>query len=80
MNRHVLLAVCMAAVILGACAKESKLPKATGEGAVRALNAIPASPEIAFLIEERLLGSAAPKTVTTTAVWDNLEYTFNFQT
>ena len=80
MKRYVVLAVCMAAVILGACAGESKFPVATGEGAVRALNAIPASPEIAFLIEERVLGSVATKGATATAVWDDLEYTFNFQT
>ncbi len=79
MKRYVILAICMAAVILGACAKESKLPVATGEGTLRALNAIPASPEVVFLIEERVLGSAATKTVTDTEVYDNLEYTFNFQ-
>jgi len=80
MKRYAILAVCVAAVILGACAKESKLPKATGEGTVRALNAIPASPEVAFLIEERVIGSAASKSVTATAIYDDLEYTFNFQT
>jgi len=80
MKRYEILAICMAAVILGACAGESSLPIATGEGTVRALNAIPASPEIAFLIEERTLGSVTTKSVTTTAEWDDLEYTFNFQT
>lgn len=80
MKRYVILAVCVAAVILGACAKESKFPKATGEGAVRALNAIPASPEIVFLIEERALGSATTKSVTATWPYDDLDYTFNFQT
>ncbi len=80
MKRYVILAVCVAAVILGACAKESNLPKATGKGAVRALNAIPASPEVAFLIEERTLGAAATKAVTATSIYDDLEYTFNFQT
>ena len=80
MKRYAILAVCVAAVILGACAKESKLPNATGEGAVRALNAIPASPEVAFLIEERAIGSATSKSVTATSIYDDLEYTFNFQT
>ena len=70
----------MAAVFLGACAGESKFPVATGEGAVRALNAITASPEIVFLIEERVLGSATTKSVTATTVYDDLDYTFNFQT
>jgi len=80
MKRNVILAICMAAFILGACAKESSLPKATGEGAIRALNAIPASPEIAFLIEERVIGSATTKSITATSVYDDLAYTFNFQT
>ena len=80
MKRYLILAICMAAVILGACAGETNLPKATGEGAVRALNAIPASPDIAFLIEERTLGSVPTKSATATAEWDDLEYTFNFQT
>lgn len=80
MKRYATLAICMAVVSLGACAKESSLPVATGEGSVRALNAIPASPEIGFLIEERLLGSATTKTATATSSYDNLEYTFNFQT
>jgi len=80
MKRFEILAICMAAVILGACAGESSLPVATGEGAIRALNAIPASPEIAFLIEERTIGAASTKAVTATSVYDDLEYTFNFQT
>jgi hypothetical protein len=80
MKRYPILAVCVAAVILGACAKESSLPKATGEAAIRALNAIPASPEIAFLIEERAIGAAATKAITDTTEWDDLAYTFNFQT
>jgi hypothetical protein len=80
MKRYVLLAISMAAAFLGACAGESNFPVATGEGAVRALNAIPASPEVAFLIEELLLGAASSKGVTATKVYDNLNYTFNFQT
>jgi len=80
MKRYVTLAVCMTAVILGACAKESSFPVATGKGTVRALNAIPASPEIGFLIEERVVGTAATKAATVTSEWDDLEYTFNFQT
>jgi hypothetical protein len=35
---------------------------------------------MAFLIEERILGAASSKGVTSTAVYDDLEYTFNFQT
>jgi len=80
MKRYAILAVCVAAVILGACAGESNLPKATGEGAIRALNAIPASPEMVFLIEERVIGSVTTKSVTATSDYDDLQYTFNFQT
>jgi hypothetical protein len=79
MKRYVILAVCVAAVFLGACTKESNLPVANGEGAVRALNTIPASPQIAFMIEERVLGAAISKEMTPTSVYDGLGYTFNFE-
>ena len=79
MNRYLILAVCMAAVILGACAKESNLPVADGEADIRALNMIPGSPNFVVLIEERLFGTADYKDMTATSEWDGLEYTFNFE-
>ena len=79
MKRYPVLIVCAAALLLGACGKESKLPKATGKGTVRALNTIPASPPLAFLIEERGLGLIGYKSATAAAQYDDLSYTFNFE-
>lgn len=78
MNRKLLLAALAASVVLGGCAEESSLPNPSGEGTVRAINAIPGSPNVAFLIEERSAGAAAYKAATNTTQWDALSYTFNF--
>jgi len=78
MKRYLLLAVCLAAVSLAACGKESKLPEATGKASVRAINAIPTSPSFGFLIEERVIGSVEYKTASAPVRYDDLEYTFNF--
>ena len=43
------------------------------------INAIPTSPEIAFLIEERSLDSVAYKSNSSPERWDDLTYTFNFE-
>jgi hypothetical protein len=43
------------------------------------INAMPASPAVAFLIEERTLDSVSYKNNSSPASWDDLEYTFNFQ-
>ena len=79
MKRYLLLAVCVAAVLLGACSTESKLPKATGEGTVRAINTIAASPNIFFLIEERQIGTASYQGSSSSSTYDDLSYTFNFE-
>lgn len=79
MKRFILLAVCLAAVSLGACTGDTQFPEATGKGNVRALNAIPTSPGISFLIEERLIGLANYKNATTSSSFDDLSYTFNFE-
>ncbi len=77
---RVLLAFTLAVTLLAtACSSGSNLPEATGKGSIRAINAVPASPEIAFLIEERALGSAAYQNGTTFARYDDLSYTFNFE-
>ena len=78
MKRHLLLAVLTASALLGACAKESSLPNPQGDGTVRAINAIPGSPEVSFLIEARLIGATGYKGVTNQTIWDALDYTFNF--
>ncbi|MDH3409685.1 MAG: DUF4397 domain-containing protein [Gammaproteobacteria bacterium] len=79
MKRYLIPAVCMAAVCLGACSNESKLPVATGKGNIRAINAIPSAPAFSFLIEERLIGSVDYRASTVTSSYDDLEYTFNFE-
>ena len=66
------------AAILGGCAKETSLPTPTGEGTIRAINAIPDAPEVAFLIEERVIGSVGFKEASSTSEFDDLTYTFNF--
>jgi hypothetical protein len=69
----------VAGLVLAGCGGESRFPEATGEGSVRAINAIPTSPEIAFLIEERRVGNIEFKGSTPTNSYDDLEYTFNFE-
>lgn len=78
MKRYLLLAA-VAATLIGGCAKESERATATGEGTVRAINAIATSPNFTFLIEERSLGQVEFKTPTAGNSWDDLEYTFNFE-
>ena len=79
MKRILLLAVCLAAVFLGACSNESKLPVASGKASVRAINTIPTSPTMSFLIEERLIGTVGYKSASAPARYDDLEYNFNFE-
>jgi hypothetical protein len=79
MKRYVLLATLVAAVCIGACAGESNLPKANGEGTLRAINTIPTSPAISFLIEEVAIGIVEYKSASSPAVYDGLNYTFNFE-
>ena len=69
----------IAALVLSGCGGESRFPEATGEGSVRAINAISTSPSISFLIEQRLLGNVEYKSSSSTSNFDDLEYTFNFR-
>jgi len=78
MKRIFLLLSCASALVLGACGSDSGLPEASGKASVRAINAVSTSPEIDFSIEERILGQVAYKQSSTTARYDDLEYTFNF--
>jgi hypothetical protein len=77
MTRNTLLAIIVATAVAG-CGSDSALPEATGDGTVRMINAIPTSPEIGFLIEERALESVAYKNNSSPQSWDDLSYTFNF--
>jgi hypothetical protein len=73
-----LLAI-FAITIVAGCGSDSALPVATGKGSIRMINAIPTSPEIGFLIEERVLDGVAYKSNSTPQDWDDLTYTFNFE-
>lgn len=79
MKRYLVTALLAAAIAAGGCAKESDLPNPTGKGTVRALNAIPTSPDISFLIEERLISQVSFKAPSSASSWDDLDYTFNFR-
>ncbi len=68
----------LAVAILGGCA-ETQLPQATGKGTINALNAMPASPSVGFLIEERVLGSVGYKATLGAQPFDDLSYNFNFE-
>ena len=77
--RQTLLA-CVAAMAVAACGSDSSLPVATGKGSVRAINGIPSAPEIAFMIEERVLDGMVYKAATSLPNdWDDLDYLFNFE-
>lgn len=79
MQRIFLLGTCLGTLLLTACTDGSSLPNPTGKGAVRAINAIPGAPAISFLIEERPIEAAAYKESTSPALYDNLDYNFNFE-
>ncbi len=79
MRRHFYLAICLAAVAIGACSKDSSLPLATGKGSIRAINAISTSPDFSILIEERGIGTAAYKAMSLPVDYDDLDYDFNFE-
>ncbi len=79
MKRTLTLLSCAAVLLLGACGQESSLPTATGKASIRAINAIKTSQEISFLIEERLIGPAGYAAATSSASYDDLDYTFNIE-
>jgi hypothetical protein len=66
-------------LVLAACGSDSSLPQATGKGSIRAINAISAAPEVAFLIEERSLGAIDFRQASDLAEYDDLIYNFNFE-
>jgi Domain of unknown function (DUF4397) len=69
-------------LVLGALAAsgcaESTRPVATGKGNIRGLNAAVTTPDIAFLLEERVIALTRYKETTPLRTFDDLEYTANF--
>lgn len=80
MRKTFFLLGCLATVVFAGCTSESGRPVATGEGSIRAINAIKTSPSITFLIEERRIGNADYKISSNISSYDDLEYVFNFET
>ena len=80
MKRYLTVPACIAALAIAACGGESQLPEATGKGTVQAINAISSSPTVAFLIEERNAASIEYKNGSGVLDYDDLDYTFNFET
>ena len=79
MKRTFLPLACIGTLLLAACTSDSSLPEATGKGSVRAINAIPGSPEVGFLIEERPLGGVRYANSTAPTSYDDLSYNFHFE-
>lgn len=79
MKRTGLLLALTSSLLLGACSDGSQLPVATGEASITAINAIPGSPEMNFLIEERTIGQVRYQDSTVRASYDDLDYTFSFE-
>jgi len=79
MKRTSILLACLGALIVMGCTSDSSLPTATGQGTIRALNAIPESPGILVLIEERAMGTLSYQQSTSQNRWDDIEYNFNFE-
>ena len=74
------LVTALALLAVAACSGESNLPTPSGKGTVRTINAMNGSPQVAFRIEERLIGAATFQGVTTASRWDDFSYIFNFET
>lgn len=79
MKRTLILLASVAALLVTACTGDSSLPEPTGKGTVRAINAIPGSPELSFLIEERLLGGVTYRNSSAPTDYDDFSYNFNFE-
>ena len=79
MKRTFVLIACLCTLVVAGCTSESKLPNPTGKGSIRAFNAIPGSPDIRFLIEERTLDVIGYQDSTSSVRYDDFEYNFNFE-
>ncbi|MDX1516032.1 MAG: hypothetical protein R3288_04285 [Woeseiaceae bacterium] len=74
------LAVAGAALLLGACSGDSSFPNPTGKGSVGFINAVKGSPDISFLIEQRLIATVPFQSGSAGSRWDDFDYVFNFRT
>ncbi|MGB5630636.1 MAG: DUF4397 domain-containing protein [Woeseiaceae bacterium] len=79
MKRIFLLVACLGALFVSACGGDSNFPTPTGEGSIRMINAIPGSPVVFFLIEERLLEEVPYQRSSSPVTYDNFSYVFNFE-
>lgn len=79
MQRSLVTLFVSVVLLVAGCGSDSSFPEATGKGNIRAINAIPTSPQVSFLIEERSIGSANYQGATSLAEYDDLSYTFNFE-
>ena len=66
-------------LLTAACGGDPSLPEATGKGSIRAINAIPMSSNIYFLIEEDRLSTLVYQGASSPEPYDDLNYTFNFE-
>ena len=65
-------------VLVAACGGDTQLPDPTGKASVRAINAVPRSPAVEFLIEERTIGALDYKAISGNVRYDDFTYNFNF--
>jgi len=79
MRRILILLACAGVLAATGCTNGSRFPDPTGKGSIRAINAMPGSPVVDLLIEERSIGSVNYKNSTTPALWDDFDYVFNFE-
>jgi hypothetical protein len=78
MKRILLTVACLSALLLGACG-DSSFPNPTGKGSLRAVNAMPGSPELNFMIEEVLLSRISYQSASAPFDYDDFSYNFSFE-
>lgn len=79
MQKNLRPIIVLLTLLTAACGGDPNLPEATGKGSIRAINAIPMSSDINFLIEERRLSTLVYQGASSPVSYDDLNYTFNFE-
>ncbi|MEM8682295.1 MAG: DUF4397 domain-containing protein [Pseudomonadota bacterium] len=74
------LATLPAILFIAGCTNSNNEATVTGEGSIKAIHAIPELGTVTFLIEETALADLGFKEASGTTSYDDLEYTFNFDT